>query len=130
MTMTRKEFLGSVVKLAATAGGAAVLAACGSSGGTTVDAATHLDTTATSCTNNGTVDTIASNHGHVLMVSKADVVAGVDKTYDIMGTATHTHSVTVTAAMFTMLKNDTTQMTMSTFDAANTHQHTITIACA
>ena len=76
---------------------------------------------------NGTMITIANNHGHVLVVSKAEVVAGVEKIYDIMGTAGHTHSVTVTAAMFTQLQGGTTQMTVS---STTTHSHPITIVCA
>lgn len=76
---------------------------------------------------NGTMITIGNNHGHVLVVSKAEVVAGVEKTYDIMGTATHTHSVTVTAAMFAQLQGGTTQMTVS---STTTHSHPITIVCA
>jgi hypothetical protein len=81
-----------------------------------------------SCTTNGTISTIGSNHGHVLVVSKTEVAAGVPKTYDIQGTASHTHSVTVTAAMFTMLKSNTTIMTTSTNDSG--HSHPITVMCA
>ena len=49
--------------------------------------------------------TIASNHGHVANVTMADVTAAADKTYDIQGSAGHTHSVTVTAADFATLTN-------------------------
>jgi len=81
-----------------------------------------------SCTANGTTVTIGGNHGHVLVVSKAEVAAGVNQTYDIMGTAAHAHSVTVTAAMFAQLQGGTTQMTVSTTGAQ--HTHPITIVCA
>ena len=120
--MTRKEFLGSLVKgSAAVVGIAALASACGSS-------SSGSDATGASCTMNGTTDTIDGNHGHVLTVSKADVIAGADKTYDIMGSASHTHNVTVTAAMFAMLQANhgvsvTTTVTLS-------HMHSISIVCA
>jgi hypothetical protein len=73
--------------------------------------------------------TITANHGHVLIVSKADVMAGVDKTYDIMGTALHTHSVTITAAMFATLAANTAGGVMTT-SSVTLHSHPITVVCA
>jgi hypothetical protein len=81
-----------------------------------------------SCLDNGTNVTIGGNHGHALTVSKDDVAAGVDKTYDIMGASGHTHSVTVTAADFALLAGNTTVMVTSTSGAQ--HTHTCTIVCA
>lgn len=40
---------------------------------------------------------VGGNHGHVFQVSVADVKAGVDKTYDLTGTAGHPHAITLTA---------------------------------
>lgn len=121
MSMTRKEFLGTMLGAA----GAAALVGCGGD-----DGGGGTDAAARSCVMNGTTVTIDSNHGHVLMVTKADVTAGVDKTYDIAGSAIHTHMVTVTAANFASLMsnpNGSVQVT-STVDSA--HSHTITILCA
>jgi len=142
MNMTRKDFLRRLLHGAAGVAGAAIGVACSSNssssgpdpmnpdaalpppdGGPAPDAA-H----ATSCTMNGTISTIGANHGHVLVVSKADVAAGTARTYDIRGTAGHTHSVTVTAAMFTQLKGNTTITTTSSVDAG--HAHSITVMCA
>ncbi|MCB9586727.1 MAG: hypothetical protein H6718_15105 [Polyangiaceae bacterium] len=72
--------------------------------------------------------TISANHGHVLMVSQADVDAAADKTYDIMGGAGHTHSVTITAADFATLAGGGSITVTSTTGAA--HMHTITVMCA
>jgi len=129
-TMTRKEFLGSVVKGAAGAVGlAALVAACGGDdGGGGGGSGTPDAPAAASCTMNGTTDTISNNHGHVISVTKDDVTAGVDKTYDIMGTSAHTHSVTVTAAMFTMLQGNTQVTVTSTTGTGHTHD--VTIKCA
>lgn len=111
--MNRRELLGVLA-------GGAWLAACGGDGGT-ADANTN-------CSANGTTVRISANHGHVLVVSKDDVAAGVDQTYDIMGTAAHTHSVTITAAQFATLQTNQSIMTTST--VASSHSHSIVVMCA
>jgi len=123
MNMTRKEFLGTMLGAA----GAVALSGCGGDDG---GGGGGADAAAKSCTVNGTTVSIGSNHGHVLMVSMADVNAGVDKTYDIMGTSTHTHSVTVTAANFASLQNNPNMSVMVTSTVASAHSHGITILCA
>ncbi len=72
--------------------------------------------------------TIAANHGHVLMVPAADVTAAADKSYSIMGTATHNHTVMVTAANFATLKGRGT-LTLTSSDSGG-HNHMITVMCA
>ena len=72
--------------------------------------------------------TISDNHGHVLAVAAADLDSTTDKTYDIQGTAGHTHSVTFTAAQLAQLKagntvSVTTSMTLN-------HDHRIGERCA
>jgi len=80
------------------------------------------------CLENGTKITISGNHGHILPVSKAEVVASTSKTYDIQGIAGHTHTVTLTSEDFTTLKTNLSIVIPSTTDAG--HTHAITIACA
>jgi len=70
---------------------------------------------------------IVSNHGHKLTVSAADVQAGVDKTYNIQGTADHTHQVTVTQGNFTDLKAG--QLVALTTTTAQGHNHSVTVQC-
>jgi hypothetical protein len=121
MSLTRKEFLSSLVGVAA---GAAVLVACSDSGGSAADAAMVGN-----CAANGVaMPVIGGNHGHVLTVAKADITAGTAKTYDIRGAADHTHSVTISAPNFATLTNNTVVTTSSTTDSS--HNHTITIMCA
>lgn len=124
--MTRKSF----VKLLGNTllGGAAVgiLASCKGSSAT-VDAGTDAPA---GCTTTDAVCTIADNHTHAphkLVVTSADVQAGVDKTYDIMGAASHTHTITVTAADFAMLKTGGTIMHTSTVGLC--HTHVCTVSC-
>ena len=80
------------------------------------------------CVNNGTNTVIGTNHGHALMVDKADVVAGVDKTYDITGSSLHSHSVTLKAADFMMLAQN--QQITLTSSMGGAHTHTVTVTCA
>ncbi|HMI89090.1 MAG TPA: hypothetical protein VK550_33660, partial [Polyangiaceae bacterium] len=47
---------------------------------------------------------ISGNHGHTLAIPMADITAGVDKTYNARGTATHDHFVQLTATDFAALK--------------------------
>ncbi|MDI1479504.1 hypothetical protein [Polyangium sp. y55x31] len=46
---------------------------------------------------------IGRNHGHAFAIVVADVLAGIDKTYDLTGTSGHRHTITVTAADFKKL---------------------------
>src|SRR5437868_2050294 len=81
-------------------------------------------TPAGNCLQNGTGVTIQSNHGHVLAVSKAEVAAAADKTYDITGTAGHSHTVTVTAANFAALARNEAVTVIS---SVTVHTHTVNI---
>lgn len=80
------------------------------------------------CIANGTNSNIEGNHGHSLSVSVADVNAGVEKTYNITGSAGHSHEVTVTAANFSTLANNQQVVVSSTTE--NGHTHSVTISCA
>jgi hypothetical protein len=83
----------------------------------------------TDCLANGTNANINSNHGHTLTVSKDDVASGVEKTYAIQGSASHDHSVTLTAANFTSLKNNNSIHVDST-SGGDGHMHGVTVSCA
>jgi hypothetical protein len=116
--MNRKEFLQSLLGLGV---GASALAACGSDdGGKDAQGAAN-------CLLNGTNAQVGTNHGHAISVSVADLNAGADKTYDITGSSPHAHSVTITAAMFTMLKANTSITVTST--SGGGHTHTVTVGC-
>ena len=125
MTITRKQF---VLGLAST--GLALATGCGSSG--SGDAATSptpvpSPTPSGNCAANGTTFTISGNHGHVIDVTSADIAAGVDKTYHIMGSATHDHTVTFTAADFAKLAMNLSAAEVSSVTG---HSHNVTIVCA
>jgi hypothetical protein len=118
MTMTRKEFIGTLI-------GGAILAACGGED-------TKMDSGGTmrNCATNGTNVQISSNHGHVMTVTASDVNGGADKTYDIMGTADHTHMVTIAAADFARLQSNANASVTVNSTSGGGHTHTITVLCA
>jgi len=143
--MTRNQFLRSLAGVGASVVGAVVLVGCkdddGSSladapGAPDIDAAaTPIDApmtlpdappTMSTCTTN--VTTISTNHGHAITVAAADIVAGVDKTYNIKGGSAHPHTVMISAAMFTMLKAGMSVMVTSSLDAG--HTHSVMVTCS
>ena len=68
------------------------------------------------------------NHGHVLVVPKADLDSPTPMTYDISGSAGHSHTVTFSLAQLATLKAGTSVTVTSTTTLA--HQHVVTVSCA
>jgi hypothetical protein len=146
--MNRNQFLRSSVGFAAAMFGIGALAACKDDGVSSppdasagnpdapqvaadagVDGvpATDANMGMASCSMNGTIVAIAGNHGHVLVVSKADVAAGAQKMYSIQGGSLHDHIVTLTTADFAQLAANAS---VSTVSSSAGHTHTITVTCA
>ena len=141
MDISRKEFLKSLALVGAGVGlvGAA---GCGSDsstdghGGTGGGGGTATGGTggsATGGTGGGSGDTcaesIAGNHDapHKVDVTSADVTAAQNKDYDIRGTASHTHTLTLSAADFATLAAGTA-VTVKTHGGP-AHEHDITVTC-
>lgn len=80
-----------------------------------------------SCLDNGTSIVISDNHGHNLTVTKEDVEAGVQKSYSIMGGASHDHEVLITSSHFSSLK---TNQSIEVDSTGGSHPHTVTVSCA
>jgi hypothetical protein len=140
--ITRIQFLRSLVGVSASVIGGVALLGCEDDDGSsitdapaapgidapkTIDAPmTQPDAPAATCTS--ATGAIGANHGHSIAVPPADIVAGVDKTYNIKGGSAHPHTVVVSAAMFTMLKAGMAIMVTSSSDAG--HTHAVTVTCA
>ena len=111
-TISRKQFLGAL------GSGTVVLwlQACGGGddGG---------DDDSLSCS----ASAITNNHGHTLTLAEADLDSSTDKSYSIMGTASHDHSVTFTVAQLGMLKNG--QSVTVTSSTGSGHTHDVTASC-
>jgi hypothetical protein len=128
MAITRKQFLESVTGSTV----ALLVQGCGGggySGGMTASGG-YNPPPASACGAAGTL--ISGNHGHVLVIATADLNSTVAKDYSIMGTATHDHTVTLTAADFAQLKLGNTVMVTSTMTDAvgiGLHAHNLTVSC-
>jgi len=70
---------------------------------------------------------VGTNHGHVFQVSAADVAAGVEKTYDLTGSAGHGHAVKLGPDHFTRLSAGEIVRISSTREG---HLHRLLIKCA
>lgn len=129
MKLDRKEFLRTALAMAGFGFAVSRVAACGSDepGSTTGMAGTGGGNT-NACEADAPLETIASNHGHTLTVSQADVTAGTLKMYSIKGTSAHDHTVTVSEGNFTTLRAGGTVQLTST--SGGGHTHGVTIVCA
>ena len=71
---------------------------------------------------------IAGDPAHMMAVSLAEVQAGVEVVYDIMGTSQHSHLVTLSAEDFATLQETGSVMVVST-PAGGGHTHSVTVTC-
>jgi hypothetical protein len=71
---------------------------------------------------------VSANHGHVAVVTGAQITAGNTVTLNIQGMATHNHTITFAATDLTTLKNRQPVSVTSTTD--NGHLHTVTFTPA
>jgi hypothetical protein len=111
MPISRKTFLIQ----AASGGWLLATAGCGGGGG---DSSNPPAPSASS----GCAATISDNHGHVLAIAAADLNSTSDITYDIQGSAGHTHSVTFTAAQLAQLKAGSTVSVTSSMTLSHDHR--------
>jgi hypothetical protein len=115
MAISRKAFL---VQLLPTASAGWVLGGCGGGGGGDAMPSSGQCSAA-----------IAGNHGHALSVPRADLDSTTDRSYDIQGSAVHTHMVTFTAAQLAMLKAGQAVSVTSTPFSGDGHTHLVTESC-
>jgi hypothetical protein len=116
--MQRRQFLRV---LGGGAAGSVLVAACGDDGG-----GAPIDAPA-SCSEHGAISIISGNHGHSMIVTAAEIGAPMDRDYDLMGSADHTHTATVASALFEQLATNSPVQVTST--VTNGHSHAITIRC-
>ena len=131
----RKGFLKLALVLAGTGVGVVSLLACGGEGGKGGSGGSNGGGSGgasggNACDSNEPMEAIADNHPagpHALTVSPADVAAGANKTYSIQGSSGHDHSITISAAQFSMLKAGASITTLST--SGGGHTHSVSVAC-
>jgi hypothetical protein len=115
-------------------GGASGTSGSGGASGTSGSGgASVVDSGPPDCLVEGPAIEYGWNHGHVLLVPAADVQAGVTKSYDIRGTADHTHVVVIRDWQFKQLLA-TGVLTVSSTRCAqpcfqDNHIHTFGLTC-
>lgn len=120
MDISRKRFVEAM------ASGSAVLLFTSCGGGSDYNGGTPAPAPApggTSCS----PAVISDNHNHALVIAKSDLNSTTAMTYDIHGTADHTHSVTFSATQLAQLKSGLTVSMSSSVTLS--HDHTITVTC-
>jgi hypothetical protein len=119
MNITRKAFLeimsaGSVLLL---------LEACGGGGSSSGSGST---TTVCGAGDSG----ISGNHGHLLTIRRADLDSTVSKTYNIIGSGDHDHTVSFSVAQLQQLKAGGAVMVVSSTGNGHTHSVTASVAAS
>ena len=71
---------------------------------------------------------VSANHGHVAVITNIQIMAGNAVALDIRGTATHTHTLSISQGDLTSLRNRQTVTSNSTTDSG--HSHTVTFTPA
>jgi hypothetical protein len=67
------------------------------------------------------------NHGHFLTISKSDLDSLAEKTFDILGSADHSHLVSINVSQLGALKTGACITVSSTM--ANDHYQVLTLSC-
>ena len=73
------------------------------------------------------VTTVGRNHGHILTVSTADVAASEKRVYQIRGSSSHDHSLTVTPEEFALIASGASLRKRCDFGAG--HRHRVLVRC-
>jgi len=129
MDISRKTFLSSMAGATVTLW----LQGCGGGGGG-YGSSNNAPAGGVTC-GAGAAD-ISNNHGHTLVVLKADLDSTTDKTYNLSQSVDgHTHSVTFTVAQLALLKGGamvpvTSSTTVASSTYGGTHSHTVTASVA
>ena len=121
--LDRREFTVAAALLALS-GVSITISACGG-GGSSPAAPTPTPTPAPTPTPSADkVGQISANHGHSAVIVAAKLASPVDIALDIKGTASHTHTVVLSAAEVTLIAGNTKVTKTSTTDGGHSHDVT------
>lgn len=110
----RREFTAAGI-MALLSGVAVTVWGCGSSSSPSSPSPT---------TSSDVTGTISANHGHSAVITAAQVTAGNAVTLNIQGTASHNHTVALSAAEISSIA--ARQQVSKTSSTDNAHNHTVT----
>ena len=112
-TLDRREFTVAAA-LAALSGVVIMISACGGAGGGSPSAPSNGDK----------VGVIGANHGHIAIITAAELSTGGGLALNIRGTSDHPHTVVLSAAEITAIAANQRVSKESTTDDG--HSHTVT----
>jgi hypothetical protein len=121
MRADRREFLTLAAALAVLGGVSITISACGGSGGASPAAPSTPAPTPTPVADKNGV--IANNHGHVALITGAQMTAASSIVLHIQGTASHDHTVELSSDDVGQIRDGRTVARMST---ATSHSHMVT----
>ena len=122
-TLDRREFTVAAV-LAALSGVTITISSCGGSDTPTSNPTPPSPTPTPTASSGDKSGTISGNHGHVAVITGAQLTTGGAISLDIQGQATHTHTVSLTAAEVTQISQGMQVAKASTTNDG--HSHTVT----
>jgi hypothetical protein len=111
--LTRREFTVEWA-LAILAGATITISGCG-------DDDNSNPTTNPTPQSSNRMGTVSANHGHVAEVTSAQITARNTISVNIMGQATHPHTIDLTGAQLTTISNNGQVVVTSTTDQAHNH---------
>lgn len=116
--LDRREFT-LAAALLALSGVSITISACGGGGSSPTGGSTPPPTPS-----GDKVGQISANHGHSAVIVAAKLASPVDIALDIKGTASHTHTVVLSAAEVTLIAGNTKVTKTSTTDGGHSHDVT------
>ena len=119
-TLDRREFT-LAAALAALSGVAITISGCGGSGGGSPSAPSSTPTPSASGDKNGV---IGANHGHIAVITAAQLAAGGGISLNIRGTSDHPHTVVLSATEISAIAANQRVSRESTTDDG--HSHSVT----
>jgi hypothetical protein len=122
-TLDRREFT-LAAAMAALSGVAITISACGGGSSSPTSPSTPPPTPAPPVATSDKTAVIGSNHGHAGTITAAQLTAGGTLSLNIQGTATHPHTVELTAADLTAVAANSRVSKESSTD--NGHSHSVT----
>jgi len=121
--LDRREFTAEAA-LAALAGVVITVSGCGGGGHSSPSSPSAPSAGTGAGSSSDKSGTISSNHGHLAVVTGAQLVVGNAVQLDIRGSADHTHMVTLTAAAIQAIQAGRPAVTDSTSSTGHTHSVT------
>lgn len=121
--MSRREFTAASV-MAMLAGVTVTLTGCGGGGGGSSSPTGPTTSTPTPTANGDKTGTISANHGHVAVVTAAEMTAGAAISLDIRGSSDHPHRVQLSADDIRQISQGTRVSRASSTDDG--HDHIVT----